>query len=347
MTWTGLAKTLRNAARCDIRNCTEPAITSLFLYARPDAVVSIGPQPLVSIEQTMMNPSGHNLPQRFSCFVRAAETGVSGIFYYPAVSRRTHSDPNVRYLNIRVPLAQFCLMDTFDVPSLSVFWPTGENRLPSTAKIAQQNLADLVDETLDAWHQGRPLTASYLSTLKAHANALSAMDDAINAYGSRYAKNASVRALMPNGFPRARRGAPASIDPPGKCELFPYARLFQMLETHYPNKTANWDKQRNRLSQREYALLFSGTANKNRTGSEHPWPGYLSLLDTLYCRGAHGRSTDQRNVSLVYRLPNVSEQAYSRGCQSNMTDIRIVSIFADLVLLDDAVFRSSEVLLRR
>src|SRR5436190_19475677 len=90
--WTGLCPALAGARRADIRSCRVNRVTDLFLYARPDAVVSIYDVPLVSIEQTKMNPSGHNIPQRFSCVVRAAELGIPSILYYPKSSRRTFSD---------------------------------------------------------------------------------------------------------------------------------------------------------------------------------------------------------------------------------------------------------------
>src|SRR4051812_21410019 len=98
--WTGLTPLLLGAKRTGILSTSNPRVVDLFGYARPDAVVTVDGVPVVAIEQTAMNPSGHNIPQRFSCLVRAAELGVAGILYYPEYSRRTFSDPNVRYLQV-------------------------------------------------------------------------------------------------------------------------------------------------------------------------------------------------------------------------------------------------------
>src|SRR5262245_62016261 len=94
--WTGLVPHLSGATYADITACSIPAVTDLFGYARPDAVIEVDGQPVLSIEQTMMNPSGHNLPQRFSCLLKAAEHGVAGVLYHPEYARRTYSDPNPR-----------------------------------------------------------------------------------------------------------------------------------------------------------------------------------------------------------------------------------------------------------
>ncbi|MEI7631490.1 MAG: hypothetical protein WCJ73_10190, partial [Actinomycetes bacterium] len=50
--WTGLVPALTDADYRDIKKCTIPAVTELFEYARPDAVVDVDGQPVVSIEQT-------------------------------------------------------------------------------------------------------------------------------------------------------------------------------------------------------------------------------------------------------------------------------------------------------
>ena len=144
--WTGLCPDLLNAKRIDISEVVDQRVTQLFEYARPDAVITVDGQPVVSIEQTQMNPSGHNIPQRFSFHVRAAELRVPSILYYPEYARRVFSDPNVRYLNIRVPLAQIRLSSIYRIPALTVFWPTDPNtKLPDTRQRAHRELADVVN----------------------------------------------------------------------------------------------------------------------------------------------------------------------------------------------------------
>jgi hypothetical protein len=330
---------LATAAFRDISSCKIGEITQLFRYARPDAVISDGKSPLVSIEQTRMNPSGHNLPQRFSCFVRAAESGVCAIFYYPAVARRTFSDPGVRYLNIRVPLAQFRLMEIYDIPSISAFWPTNADKLPSALQKAQQNLADLVSEILHQYKTGGALTISALGKLPSHAAALTDMDERIRIYGTarRYRPNSSVRAKLPSGFLRTRRTAELAIDPPKCVTLVSTKDFVARLVSNYGVAHEEWATAKSILSARDESLVFTATANARRVDSEHPWPGYLTLLDVLYARNVRGRHMTDREYNLVYRLPHVTSANFLRQIQRDSTASRIVDMFADAIVLDDGV----------
>jgi hypothetical protein len=332
--WTGLAARLRGAARRDITSCQEPSVLKLFEYARPDAVVTVGVEPVVSIEQTMMNPSGHNIPQRFSCIAKAAELGIPGILYYPEASRRTYSDPNVRYLNVRVPLAQFRLMEIFDSLSLSVFWPTGDNKLPRTDQEAQRNLASVVDVIVG--RAGAPLSASSLATETSIAEAMAEMDRVIRRYGvSRgYRPNPSVRALKPSGFAQTQRGASLPIDPPLVVEL---AKTDVFLSALLSGTSVGVDDPRlTQFRTRQLTLALRATANHNGTDSEHPWPGYLTLIDTLYAKEAGGKSRSNRTHNLVYKLPVPVDRFLSR-LTNPPTATSIVDTVSDLVVLSDGI----------
>src|SRR5258706_514371 len=89
--WTGLSAHLSNASLVDIKTVNDSKVNDLFDYARPDAVITVDGEPLVSIEQTQMNPSGHNIPQRFSFQVRAAEFQVWAIHAATSQIRKSGS----------------------------------------------------------------------------------------------------------------------------------------------------------------------------------------------------------------------------------------------------------------
>jgi len=57
------------------------------------------------------------------------------------------------------------------------------------------------------------------------------------------------------------------------------------------------------LLARENTFIYKGTANKQKTGPEHPFPGYLTLLDILYLRNDYGQTTKNRIMNLGYNLP--------------------------------------------
>ena len=299
----------------------------------PDAVITVDDEPVVSIEQTRMNPSGHNIPQRFSFHVRAAELGVPSILYYPEYSKRTFSDPNVRYLQVRVPLAQKRLTELFGTPALSVFWPTnGKTKLPDNRQLAHQGMADVVDAIVS--HHG--VAASLLESPQIK-NTLASMDRAVvgalSKTNKRYRENASVRALLPRGFESSVAKTGQAIDPPLKAQLLRTESYMASLLSRFKSKASFWDSIESKLRERSLTLLFTGTANKNKTDSEHPWPGYLTLLDILYLR--LGRLPSDRRANLVYSLPVQLQTFVARANESPPpTATFIADAFADLIELE-------------
>jgi hypothetical protein len=328
--WTGLVPRLAHAVMPDIRSCKDPAVQALFEYARPDAVVVLDGAPVVAIEQTQMNPSGHNIPQRFSCMVRAAELGVPSILYYPQFSRRTFSDPNVRYLQVRVPIAQFRLTGLYSVPSLSVFWPTDSSTLlPSMAQAAHQEMANVVDALVDAKDSGQdPLRSAVVTRV------FNRMKAAVMEKMQNQKESPSVRTHLPSGYATVRDLGYPGIDPPTKAELIRTSDLVAELEADY-RQEPSWPATRQHLMQRQLTLRFTGTTNKSGTDSEHPWPGYLTLIDVLYARSNGGRRTTQRDQNLVYSLPAPARSFLQRLAREDRpTAAHIVDVFSDLLILN-------------
>lgn len=332
--WTGLCPPLTGAKMVNIRGHKDPRVTALFAYARPDAVITVDDEPVVSIEQTAMNPSGHNIPQRFSFHLCAAELGVPSILYYPEYARRKISDKNPRYLQVHVPLAQHRLSHLYNIPALSVFWPTNPTTLlPERARSAHQNMADVVGAlVLNAGNRSKLLG---LPEIK---RTLAEMDRVVAKYAARrYRKNASVRTLLPHGFPNARTQAGIALDPPPqKSFLYRTQDFLQTLASMTP--TPQWSSVAAKLQQRDLTLVFTGTANKSRTDSEHPWPGRLTLLDILYARQNGGLRRTDRDVNLIYKLP-VDASAFIKRLNKKRppTAAYIVDTFSDLIILNGGV----------
>lgn len=330
--WTGLCPTLKDAEPKSISSTTDPRVTQLFDYARPDAVVTVDGIPVVSIEQTQMNPSGHNIPQRFSCLVRASELGIPSILYYPEYSRRTFSDPNVRYLQVRVPLAQRRLSRLYGTPSLSMFWPTNDRTLlPDTAPDVHRKLAKVVDAIVS--NAGNMTSLLRLPEIQV---ALADMDRVVATHQKKYRRNVSVRSILTNGFPSADTNGGVSIDPPNGIVLY---RTNDFLETLSGSSQGPlWSQTESRLRSRDLTLVYTGTANKDKTDSEHPWPGYLTLFDVLYARADAGRKPSDRVHNLIYRLPVALPTFLDRANKRQPpTPTYIVDTFADLILLDGGV----------
>ena len=362
--WTGLCPALEHAKRIDIRQTRDKAIQELFDYARPDAVITIDGKPVVSIEQTRMNPSGHNIPQRFSCVVRAAELGIPSILYYPEYARRTFSDPNVRFLQVRVPLAQLRLIDIYRVPSLSIFWPTDPiSNLPQTGRSAHLEMAKVIDKLIEKAGLGDKLLI-----IPEIAAAIDKMRAVVMKYAGDYAQNTSVRAIMPNGFASAvipspskptsqsallerpssyQTSSPISIDPPRKAIVY-RTPDFVRDQKKDPTNPINLEPVGKLLLRRPYCLYFAGTANQSGNDSEHPWPGYLTLLDILYLRTQNGKGPTDRAGHLIYRLPIKSAVFIQRANQAvPPTATYIVDTFCDVIILEDGAILGRPLRLNR
>lgn len=331
--WTGLCPELTSAIRLDVRQTSNSKAEDLFRYARPDAVITVDDEPIVSIEQTQMNPSGHNIPQRFSFHLAAAEFSIPSILYYPKFSRRTLSDPNVRYVQVRVPLAQKRLSRIYKVPVLSLFWPTDpETKLPTTVQAKHQFLADTVGSLIR--NSGDKSKLIHLPEVR---RALDDMDAAIVEYAEGYSQNPSVRALLPNGFISSRTSNGFTIDPPKTATFHKTSTFISGLNLDWTK--GPWPAFKRKLESRNRTLVFKGTANHSKTDSEHPWPGYLTLFDALYARSDNGKSHQDRSMNLVYHLP-VTPAPFLKRVNSprQPTATHIVDVFSDLIILNGGVF---------
>lgn len=331
--WTGLCKPLTGANYTDITTCRVPSVLSLFEYARPDVVITVNNVPVLSLEQTRGNPSGHNIPQRFSFGVRAAELGVPSILYYPYFSRRTVSDANPRWVNPRVMLAQFRMSDMYQVPALSIFWPTDPStNLPVTGQAAQKQMADVTADLITNQGRGRrllrlPSVVQALEDMRVNAVALALRQNA----------NPNVRALLPGGF-GVEPHTGLTVDPPPGAKLWRTVDYLAALETSATNTGREWSNNRADFLQRDLTLVWRGTPNQRRTDSEHPWPGYLTLLDVLYTRTQGGLKPEMRDHNLVYELGVDASMFAARLNRSQPpTAGYIVDTFADLLVLENGV----------
>ena len=339
--WRGLTRTLAGASYADHRSCVDASITRLFQYARPDAVIAADGKPILVLEQTTMNPSGHNIPQRFSFIEKAAENLVPSICYYPKSAARTTSDPNLRNLNVRVPLAQFLLMDTWDALCLSSFWPIGgAKNLPARQLSAHRSLALTIDEIVDYYLRSSQLPLrSNTSTMPEVTMRIAEMDAVIATFGTKrsYPRNSSVSTVYPLGLPGTQRGAQTPIDPPPKAQLLRSESFVKLLEARHHTRNRHWSAERNNFNTRDFSLVFTGTANRQQTDSEHPHYGHLVMLDVLYCRNVGSRSRIDRRFNLVYRLPKVKLSDFLDSMHGGSTAAHITINHADLVILDDGV----------
>lgn len=326
---------IQNTVRKSYDNCSYSKVLALVEYARPDFILTVNGEPLLSVEVTRMNPSGHNLPQRFSCLLRAAEMGVPSLFYYPSYSRRSTSDPNPRYLNVRTTLAQLRLGELFGIPSLSMFWPTDENSLMPTNDLSKHSqLAEFVEFTLKKYLSAFELIDSEDPEVDKIVEDMKKASIPVTPY----AKNDSFRKLLAEGDEFTKIIVGVAIDPPNSCSVVNTVDLLKEIYSDYGKAFTAYKGQKKvkMVLSRENTFIYQGTANKQKSGPEHPFPGYLTLLDILYLRTPGGQTTRDRIMNLAFRLP-ISVQAFIENAINRPTGLNILMEFSDFIILDDAI----------
>ena len=332
--WLSLSPQLRGIPAYPLDVSPYPGVLALMEYARPDVVLTSDGKPFLAIELTQMNPSGHNLPQRFSCLVRAAELGIPAIYYCLASSRRSNSDPNPRHINVRVPLAQLRLTELFKVPSLTVTWPTNPttNR-PRTEPGAHAGLVKLVEFAVGRALAGKLLSSHEIVVLER----LGAMRDLVHKYySSSYSGNESYNSSVTAGECVSDKLVGCRISPPESCQLIETHALLSALYKSLGLGGVAKNKKSLQLLSRKHSLIYKGTANKSKDGPEHPYPGYLTLLDILYARTATGMVARDRRFNLIFQLP-IDLAVFKDKALDRQTGLNILMEFSDLVVLNDAL----------
>lgn len=312
--------------------CPYSKVLALIEYTMPDFIITIDGNPILAAEVSRENPSGHNIPQRFACVVRAAELGVPNLMYFPVCSRRTSSDPNPRYLNVRVPIAQLRMSKIYNVPCLTMNWPVGPDNLPSSDIRVHQPLADFVEHAIRIGIEGKLLdnNDTFVKSVLADMRSL-----CMPRIASSYPENSSYRMAKPNGEQFSYALINMSVDPPPSCEVCETASFLRQ-QFSRANKRVPSSKKLEPIKARPYTFIYKGTANSSNTGPEHPYPGYLTLLDILYLRTPGGQTQHDRDMNLAFYLP-ITLNAFKENAINRPVGLNILMEFADLILLDDAL----------
>ena len=335
---------IANTTSLPYEDCPYHKVLSLIEYSRPDFTITVDGEPILCCESTKENPSGNNIPQRFPGILRPAELGVPAIFYFLKSSRKnttTAKTNNPLNVNIRVLLAQLRVAEIYDVPSMTVFMPNDPITSLPTSKISDHKpLADLIETIVKSYDSSRKILSSSDSLVVANRNEqINAAKDILSSTGGKgYYQNSSYRVLYPNGSSFIAKHIPASfsVDPPDSCEIVDTSKLLQQQCKKFKKTYSKSSQKIKTLLQRPHTFVYKGTANKNKTGPEHPYPGVLTMLDILYVRREHGVSPHDREMNIAFKLP-ITLDSYIENTVNKPTGLNILNSFCDLIILDDAV----------
>ena len=143
--------------------------------------------------------------------------------------------------------------------------------------------------------------------------------------------------LPPSGFGPEARTRP-TVDPPPKAKLWETLDYVKLLEQKATATGADWSTNRADFVLRDLTLVWPATANAATTDSEHPWDGFLTLIDALYTRTAGRLHTFERDHNLVYEVP-VDVTAFEKRLNRSQppTSAYIADIFSDLLVMKNGV----------
>ena len=103
-------------------------VRRVLSYDRPDIVLIDGEQPILSIEETIEVPSGHNVGQRFARLAAASEVAVPALYFGPYVAKK-HGGKTAgpRYVNLRLFKALDRMIEITGSAVITLNWPVDEN----------------------------------------------------------------------------------------------------------------------------------------------------------------------------------------------------------------------------
>jgi hypothetical protein len=126
-------------------------VSRVLSYDRPDIVLIDGDQPILSIEETIEVPSGHNVGQRFARLAAASEASVPALYFGPYVAKK-HGGKTAgpRYVNLRLFKALDRMIEITGGAVLTLNWPVDGNfeirRDPQKDKYVREFIKLFLDE---------------------------------------------------------------------------------------------------------------------------------------------------------------------------------------------------------
>ena len=126
-------------------------VKQVLSYDRPDIVLIDGEQPILSIEETIEVPSGHNVGQRFARLAAASEASVPALYFGPYVAKKHGGiTAGPRYVNLRLFKALDRMIEVTGSAVVTLNWPVDQNyeirRDPSKDKYVKEFMTFFLNE---------------------------------------------------------------------------------------------------------------------------------------------------------------------------------------------------------
>lgn len=254
-------------------------VDDLIRYDRPDIILLAGEKPVMVVEKTREVPTGHNVGQRIARLVRAVESGVLTIKYFPFDARKHGSYTAVCNLNIRLLEAFTAMTRIHGVPILAVNWPMDKN-------------GELVDDGTED-DRIKAVVGDYLGT--GHKNNCGEI--------------LAQQRIMEDEYKArlARRGAYAR--PPGSIVMVSSISLGDYIDGTLQKEI------RTRFMARPKTLLYQIGMTPESCKRQDPYTGMQFIYDYLLCRD--GADPGDKHTNLVLHFPLLTRKKWYENNPNN------------------------------
>jgi hypothetical protein len=255
------------------RGKNHAAVDDLIKYDRPDIILLKDDSPVLVIEKTREVPTGHNVGQRMARIVRAAESSIPVIKFFPFDATKHGRFSGMCHMNARL-LAAFAAMERIhSVPVLAINWPhnsDGELVIDgSEDEEMRLVIADfLKNQCAKTWPAAKKVSESMVAN-----------------YAFRVSQHPAYGELPPS----------VTIIPTSKLPGYTGLADSRFVECGGLRKVKS-------------SVVYSIGMTEEKCRREDPFTGSQFLYDYLECRS--GRRVENKSKNLILWFPHVSKRRF-------------------------------------
>ena len=272
--FTSLHPSLGHSRRSTISNrgSNVPEIDDLIRYDRPDIILLRDNKPVLVIEKTREVPTGHNVGQRMARLVRAAESSVPVIKYFPFDALKHGRYASMCHMNARLLAAFASMQRIHNVPVLAVNWPhDADGELVTDGSEDDQIRSLLLD--------------FFQNDCAKHWPAAHAINESmLHEYKTRVSEHAAYSSLPPS------------------VQIVRTRSLAQ--HTGLSGASSEWK----RLEAVANSVVYAIGMTEDKCRREDPFTGSQFIYDYLECR--NGPRVENKSKNLVLWFPHVSKRRF-------------------------------------
>ena len=255
------------------RGSNPVAIENLIQYDRPDIILLKNGSPVLVMEKTREVPTGHNVGQRMARLVRAVESSIPVIKFFPFDAMKHGRFAGMCHMNARI-LAVFSAMARIHrVPVLAINWPKDSDGELTVDGSEDDELREVV---------GNFIESQCTTTWPAAKKVSESMEE-----------NYRIRV----------RQRPAYGKLPPSVKVVPTSMLPKYTRLSYSEFAKCSGLQRVKSS-----VVYNIGMTEDNCRREDPFTGSQFIYDYLECRS--GKSVDEKTKNLILWFPYLTKRRF-------------------------------------